>query len=51
MLRSKPADPDCKFCHGTGEVIDLVPRPFGPGMVQMPSACECTWEETDDDNP
>lgn len=37
----EPADPQCRVCHGTGVVIDWVPRPFGPGNVRMESVCDC----------
>lgn len=40
---------DCPFCHGTGEVNDLVPAPFGSGNVPMPSLCGCVEEQTDED--
>lgn len=48
-------DPNCDACHGTGEVNDWVPAPFGPGNVPMPSVCECieeqlTEEEADTSN-
>lgn len=35
------ADPECQACHGTGTVVDRVPRPFGPGNVGVTTACEC----------
>lgn len=40
---------DCPNCHGTGEVDDWVPRPFGGGSVAMPSLCSCVEEQTDED--
>ena len=41
----KKADKDCKMCHGTGIIIDWVPRPFGPGDVRMETGCDCIYEE------
>lgn len=40
---------DCPFCHGSGEVNDWVPAPFGSGSVPMPSLCECVDEQCDED--
>lgn len=40
-------DPDCPVCHGTGEVFDWVP--YGDTRVRLYSACECTWEEEEED--
>lgn len=40
---------DCPNCHGTGEVDDWVPAPFGHGNIPMPSLCSCVEEQTDDD--
>lgn len=45
------ADPQCKFCRGTGVVTDSVP--YGMGNVGMDSPCECVtdyeWAVTDED--
>jgi hypothetical protein len=45
------ADPQCKFCRGTGVVTDSVP--YGMGNVGMDSPCECAvdyeWAVTDGD--
>jgi len=33
------ADPNCKFCHGSGTVVDRVP--YGSTTAEMTSECEC----------
>lgn len=38
-------NPACTRCRGSGEVVDWVPRPFGPGSVGMPSLCDCVDEQ------
>lgn len=43
-------NPDCKACHGEGEVYDSVPMPFGPGSCAMPSLCDCVTEQVEDEN-
>lgn len=40
---------DCPSCHGSGEISDYVPAPFGSGMVRMPSYCRCVEEQMVDD--
>lgn len=40
---------DCPDCHGSGEVNDWVPAPFGSGNVPMPSLCWYVDEQTDED--
>jgi len=47
-LKIKPV-PDCKACHGSGEVNDWVPAPFAPGNVPMPSLCDCIEEQVPED--
>ena len=38
-------NPDCKACHGEGEVYDWVPMPFGSGNCRMPTFCDCVLEQ------
>jgi hypothetical protein len=47
--RIKP-NPECKACHGSGEIIDFVPMPFGSGDCQMPSFCDCVIEQLQDED-
>jgi len=47
-LRIKPRD-DCKACHGTGEVNNWVPVPFGVGMCAETLYCDCVIEQIPDD--
>lgn len=39
-------DPDCKFCHGTGEVYDWIGD--GAFKVSMPSDCDCVTSQIPD---
>lgn len=38
MIKVKP-DPNCKYCHGSGEVLDWVD--YGSTTISMPSLCNC----------
>jgi hypothetical protein len=37
------ADPKCKYCKGTGTVVDWVD--YGSTRVSMSSQCDCAVEE------
>ena len=39
--------PECSFCHGNGEVFDIVP--YGSTTTSIPSFCECVECQTDED--
>ena len=39
-MKTIDAYADCKECRGSGEIVDLVPTPFGAGMCNMYSICE-----------
>lgn len=45
-MKIKP-DPDCEYCHGTGEVLDWVD--YGSTVVSMPSLCSCVEEQIPED--
>lgn len=34
---------DCRYCHGSGIVYDIVP--YGSTTASMPSDCGCIWEQ------
>ncbi len=38
----------CPACKGSGVIYDSVPMPFGSGNCQMPSDCECAYEDVDE---
>lgn len=38
MNQGKP-DPNCRYCRGTGQVVDYVP--YGDTSVPMYTECEC----------
>ncbi len=38
----------CGACGGSGRVYDWVPVPFGVGNCQMPTDCDCLYEDVDD---
>ncbi len=40
------AKKNCKFCHGDGTFYDTVP--YGSTTAQLPSDCECIFEDIDD---
>ena len=43
-------DPNCKICHGRGEVYDWVPMPFGSGNCRMPTFCDCVIKQLEDED-
>lgn len=38
---------DCPYCHGDGEVFDIVP--YGSTTASFPSWCECVESQADED--
>ena len=38
-----PANPECKYCHGTGIVYDWVP--YGSTNVRMETECDCVFDD------
>lgn len=45
-MKIKP-DPNCKYCHGTGEVYDTVD--YGSTVAYLPSFCSCVEEQIPED--
>jgi hypothetical protein len=45
--------PDCKTCDGSGMMkADLVPAPFGPGMISLPEEfCHCVIDQLPPEGP
>ena len=41
-LRISP-EPNCKYCHGTGEITDWVP--YGDTDAAMTTTCDCVLEQ------
>ena len=45
-MKIKPV-PGCKYCHGSGEVYDIVP--YGSTVAYLPSICICVEDQIPDD--
>ena len=43
MIYKVTANPNCKYCHGSGTVYDTVP--YGSTTASLPSNCNCVEEQ------